>query len=679
MMIRSVAVLFLCLCVLTPLAPAEHEPFTRMDVFGLQYVQDPRISPDGQHVVYRRRAMDIMEDRRTSSLWLINTDGSGHIKLTSREEDETQPRWSPDGTRIAFVSRDETHGRQIFMHWVEEGVTTRLTQVERAPSGLAWSPDGRYIAFSSHVPESAPRLVSPPKKPDGANWAPQPRVETRLNYELNGRGTLEYGYSHLFVVNAEGGKARKVTSGDYHHSSAPAWTADGQRLIFSANRRDDYEHAHRDSELHSVDIETGEITQLTDRDGPNNTPVVSPDGRYVAYRGFEDQMQTYQLTRLFVMEVDGSNDREIETELDRSIADLAWDADGRGLYIQYEDHGNTKVGHVPLEGGEATVVAHNLGGASAGGRPYGGGDFTVSDGGLIAMNQTTPYHPGELGVIQRGWDELRMLTDLNGDLLGRRTLGEVEEVWYTSSVDGRDIHGWVVTPPDYDPDETYPLLVELHGGPINNYGDRFSAEVQLYASAGYIVFYPNYRGSTSYGEEFGNLLYHAFPGEDYYDVMSGVDYLIEQGIASEDQLFITGGSAGGTLTAWVIGKTDRFRAAAVQKPVINWISKTLAADNYYAYSDNRYPGWAWENPMEYWERSPISLVGDVETPSLVIVGDRDLRTPTWEARQWYNALKVRGVDAMYVELPGAWHNTVARPSQLIANVDHIVAWLDKYR
>ncbi len=672
-------VLLLVLFVAAPPLEGQDKPFSRMDVFDLEYVQDPRISPDGQQVVYRRRSMDIMEDRRLSHVWLINADGSGHMKLTGGQATESSPRWSPDGTRVAFVSRDPTSGSEIFVHWVEENRTTRVTRLERSPGNLSWSPDGRYIAFSMHVPEPAPRLVAPPRRPDGARWAAPPRVETRLNHEADRTGILEYGYSQLFVVSADGGGARQVTSGDYHHSRTPAWSADGKQLIFSANRRDDWEHEHRDSELFSVDLETGEISQLTDRYGPNHSPVVSPDGRQIAYLGYEDRVQTYQITRLYVMDIDGSNDREIETGLDRSIDDLAWDARGRGLYIQYEDRGNTKIGHTTLRG-QTSVVAHNLGGASAGGRPYGGGDFTVSRNGTIAMNQTRPYHPGELAIIRRGWDEPRMLTDLNGDLLGRRTMGEAREVWYTSSLDGRQIQGWVVTPPGYDPSRTYPLLVELHGGPINSYGDRFSAEVQLYAASGYIVFYPNYRGSTSYGEEFGNLLYHAFPGRgDYQDVMDGVDHLIEKGMTTDGQLFITGGSAGGTLTAWVIGKTHRFQAAAVQKPVMNWISKTLAADNYYAYADNRYPGWAWENPMEYWERSPISLVGDMETPTLVVVGERDLRTPTWEAKQLYNALKVRGVDAVYVVIPGAWHNTVNRPSQLIANVDHILAWFERYR
>jgi len=237
----------------------------------------------------------------------------------------------------------------------------------------------------------------------------------------------------------------------------------------------------------------------------------------------------------------------------------------------------------------------------------------------------------------------------------------------------------VVYPPNYDSNKKYPFLVENHGGPILNYGDRFSAEIQLYAAAGYVVFYPNPRGSTSYGEEFGNLLYNNYPGNDYTDVMDGVDHCIAKGIAHEDQLFVTGGSAGGIMSAWMIGKNDRFEAAVVAKPVMNWISKTLVADNYFAYKDYRYPGFPWENFESYWKFSPISLVGNIETPTMVMVGMNDLRTPPSEAKQLYHALKLRKIETVLVEIPDASHGIASRPSNLIAKVAHTLAWLNKYK
>ncbi len=678
-MLRTCSIAALVLLLTLPAALAQDlASFDRMDVFDLEWVEDPQISPDGDQVVYVRRGMDIMKDRRTSALWMMHADGTGHEKLTSRETDESSPRWSPDGTRIAFTSSTDDEGTEIFIHYVERHVTAKITQLEKSPSGITWSPDGRKLAFSKLVPESEPQLVSPPDAPEGAEWADPPRVETRLNHELDGVGILDYGFDHLFVVSAEGGTARQVTSGDYHHSSRPSWTPDGERLVFSANRHADWTHERRNTEVYSVSVDDGAITQLTDRFGPNHTPRVAPDGQTIAYLGFEDQIQTYQITNLYLMNRDGSNVREVDTGLDRSINDIAWDENGEGLYIQFDDEGNSKLGHITPDG-ELTEVASNMGGTSIG-RPYGGSaDFSVSDGGTIALNQTTPFYPAELGITARGQGEVELITDLNGDLLGRRDLGTVEEIRYESTEDGLDIHGWVLKPPNYDAEREYPLLVEIHGGPITNYGDRFAPEVLLYAAAGYVVFYPNFRGSTSYGEDFGNELYHNFSGGEYQDIIDGVDRLVDDGIVSEDSLYVTGGSAGGTSTAWIVGQTDRFQAAAVQKPVMNWISKTLAADNWYAYADYRYPGWTWENPMDYWEVSPISLVENVETPTLVILGAEDLRTPTWEAKQLFHALKQRRVDTAYVELPGSYHNMAARPSQLISKVDHILAWFERYR
>ena len=648
-----------------------------MDVFELEWAADPQISPDGSQIVYRRRGMDKMTDRRNSSLWIINTDGTEHMKLTQRENNESSPRWSPDGERIAFASSAKGNGSEIFIYWVASGKMARITQLDRSPSNISWSPDGSHLAFSMHVPESNPILVKPPKKPKGADWAEHPRVTKRLNHEADGVGYLEPGFSHLFVVPAEGGTARQITSGEYHHDSNPVWSSDSEALIFSANRHEDWEYDRRNSEIYSVDISDGSITALTDRNGPDYSPALSPDGNTIAYVGYDDRIQTYQVNKLYTMNLDGSGKKEIVTNLDRSISDIVWDKEGSGLYFMYDDEGNTKIGYSDLSG-NTTLVANDVGGTSVG-RPYGGGSFSVSDNDIIAMNQTTPYYPAELAVTEMGQSEATRITDLNGDLLGFRKLGTTEEIWYTSSVDGRDIQGWIVKPPFFDPDKTYPMIVENHGGPISNYGDRFSPEIQLLATEGYVVFYPNPRGSTGYGEEFGNLLYHNYPGNDYNDVMDGVDAVIKQGYVSGDSLYVTGGSAGGIMTAWIIGKNNRFRASAVVKPVMNWISKTLTADNYYGYAYYRYPGQPWENFEEYWKFSPISLVGNVETPTLVMVGTEDLRTPLFEAKQLYHALKLRKIETALVEIPGSSHFIANRPSQLITKIEHILAWFEKYR
>lgn len=664
-----------CLINMAALAQSVKPAFSRMDVFELEWVTSPQISPDGSMIVYERRGFDIMKDRSTSRLWLISADGQTHYKLTERDVNESSPQWSPDGSRIAFTSTTE-HGSEIYVYWMEHNKLACLTQLERSPSNLKWSPDGTQLAFSMLVPEKAPILVNAPSKPKGAEWAEHPRVTTRLKHESDGSGYIEPGYHHYFVIPAEGGTARQITRGDRMHRGEPLWTHEGDALIFSSNLNEDWEYDFRNSEIYKVNIADGEITALTDRNGPDESPALSPNGEQILYVGFDDKVQTYQVSKVYVMDADGANKKEVPVKLDRSVSNPVWSADGRGFYFQYDDKGNTKIGYSTLNG-NTSVVTGNLGGTSIG-RPYGGGSFTVSDNGSIVFTHTTPYHPSELAMVKRG-SEAALLTHLNQDLLHYRQLGEVEEIWYKSTVDDRDIQGWMVKPPSFDPNKKYPLLVENHGGPISNYGDRFSPEMQLLAADGYVVFYPNPRGSTSYGEEFGNLLYHDYPGDDYHDVMDGVDAMIEQGFISEDSLFVTGGSAGGIMSAWIIGKNNRFRAAAVVKPVMNWISKTLTADNYYGYANSRFPGQPWENIETYMKYSPVSLVGNIETPTLVMVGTADLRTPLSEAKQLYHALKIRKIETALVEIPGSYHNIANRPSQLITKIDHILAWFDKYR
>ncbi len=520
-------------------------------------------------------------------------------------------------------------------------------------------------------------MVKPPAKPNGAKWADAPRITTRLKHEADGSGYMEPGYAHLFVVPAEGGTPRQVTTGNYQHRTAPVWTKDGKQLIFSSNRSEDWEYDFRNSDLYSVSIDNGKVTPLTNRKGPDFDPAVSPDGKSIAYLGFDDKIQTYQITRLYVMNLDGTGSREINTNLDRDINAPGWDTDGKGIYFQYDEKGNTKIGYTTLTG-KTTNLTNNLGGDDPS-RPYGGGSYSAAGNGRIAFTHTTPEHPSELAILEKGSNKVSLLTALNSDLLDYRQLGQVEEIWYKSSVDKLDIQGWIVKPPYFEAGKKYPLIVENHGGPTANYGDRFSPEMQLLAAGGYVVFYPNPRGSTSYGEKFGNELYHNYPGNDYHDVMDGVDAVLKKGYIDETNLFVTGGSAGGIMTAWIIGKNNRFKAAVVVKPVMNWISKTLTADNYYGYADSRLPGQPWENIEAYMKFSPVSLVGNIQTPTMVMVGTLDMRTPLSEAKQLYHALKIRKIETALVEVPGSYHYIANRPSQLITKIDHILAWFDRYR
>ncbi|MCW8982117.1 MAG: S9 family peptidase [Altibacter sp.] len=651
--------------------------FDYLDVFQLEYAADPQISPDGDYVVYRRMGFDIMKDRSKGNLWLLSTDDRNiHHKLTANEGNESSAKWSPSGDRIAFVSSTDA-GSELYVYWTNTGAVAKLTQLENSPGSLTWSPDGKRIAFTMKVNAQPPVLAKMPPKPKDAKWAEAPRITDRLKHEADGAGYIKPGFTHIFTIPSEGGSPLQVTSGDFNHSGALSWTPDSQKILFSANRNTDWEYEFRNSEVYAVHTRTGVITQLTERSGPDGSPVVSPNGAYVAYTGFEDRVQAYQVQTLQLMQLDGSEKRTVSANLDRDVDAVVWASDSKGVYFMYNDLGLTKIAYMDLNGSVTDIVS-DVGGTTLG-RPYASGSFSVSEKGTIAYTRSRPDRPSDVAITGSKGKNARVLTDLNGDLLGYRTLGNVEEIWYISSIDGRKIQGWIVYPPNYRAGTKVPLLVENHGGPILNYGPHFSAEIQLYAAEGYAVFYPNPRGSTSYGEEFGNLLFNNYPGEDYNDVMDGVDELIKKGIADENRLYVTGGSAGGIMTAWIIGKNNRFKAAVVAKPVMNWISKTLTADNYYGYADSRYPGQPWENFENYWKFSPISLVGNVETPTMVMVGMNDLRTPPSEAKQLYHALKLRKIETVLVEIPEASHGIASRPSNLITKVAHTLAWFEKFK
>jgi dipeptidyl aminopeptidase/acylaminoacyl peptidase len=647
-----------------------------LDIFELEVADDPRISPDGSQVVYVRRGFDIMTDQGRSALWMVDADGSDHRALTDGNSDVSSPRWSPDGTRLIYVS-SEDGSSQVFVRWMDTGQVAELTNLTESPGSLTWSPDSRSIAMTMLVAEQQETFARMPQRPEGAEWTAPPIVIDRLRYRSDGSGYRPFGHTHVFVMPQEGGTPRQLTSGDFDHGGSLSWSPDSRAIVFSANR-DDPDFNVRNSDVFEVSVETGEMTQLTDRFGPDGSPVVSPDGSQIAYTGFDDEYQGYQVTRLYVMDRDGSGTRRL-TDLDRSIGSLNWAADGGGLYFQFDDEGVGKVGYVSLSG-DVETVAEGLGGVSTS-RPYSGGSYTVSTAGRVAFNHTSPDHPADVAVSDRRGGT-RRLTALNEDLLRHKNIAQVEEIWWESSYDGRRVQGWVATPPDFDPNREYPLLLEIHGGPFANYGPRFSIEVQLFAAAGYVVLYTNPRGSTSYGEEFGNLIHHAYPGYDYDDLMSGVDAVIDRGYIDEDNLMVTGGSGGGVLTAWIVGKTDRFKAAVSAKPVINWISFSLTSDGYSSYYQYWLPGPVWEegNLEHYWGRSPLSLVGNVTTPTMLITGELDLRTPMAESEQYYQALKLRGVPTQLVRVQDAYHGMAgSAPSNMVAKVANILEWFERYR
>ncbi len=676
--IRTLALLCAATVISTPVLakPADGPSpiFTGRDLFDLSAASDPQISPDGRTVAYVRRSADIMTDKARSSIWLVNVATGEQRPLAAGTGDHFNPRWSPDGRRLAYASTAEGGTPQLFVRWMDTGQTVRVTGLPDSPQALAWSPDGRRLAYLMNVPDEGPKLGSAPAKPEGATWAKPLEILDKVTYRADGAGYIKPGFDKIFIVDADGGAPRQLTFGAYH-DGAPEWTPDSRAILFSAVRKDDWEMTPLDSEIYRLDLGSGAITALTSRSGPDAAPEVSPDGRTIAYLGFDDHKKGFEQNNIYVMSIDGGAPRQIAPHLDRNIQQIEWAADGRSLYAAYEEAGSVTVSRIGLDG-SVRPIAHDLA-ASGYDRPYAGGDFSVSKSGAVAYNVSPYDRPTDLAISSGG--ARRQLTHLNELTLGAKNLGTLRTLDVTAP-DGGKVPSWILLPPTYKTGDRVPTILEIHGGPYAAYGPHFSTDYQQYAAAGYAVLYTNPRGSTGYGQAFADGIEKTYPDSDFADLMAAVDAAVASGMADPDNLFVTGGSGGGILTAWIIGKTNRFKAAAAQKPVINWTSMALTSDGTPFFAPYWMGSLPWENYQSYWARSPLSQMANVKTPTLVVVGAEDFRTPVSEAEQLYAALKLQRVPTTLVKVPDASHGGIAaRPSQSAAKASAIIAWFDRYR
>jgi dipeptidyl aminopeptidase/acylaminoacyl peptidase len=643
------------------------------DVFDLEYANQIDITDDGKTVYFVRNRMDIKTDRKVGNIWSVDYKTKQMQPLTSGVHMDYSPVLSPDGQRLAFISTRDGSS-QIYMKWLKTGAIAKISNLTSSPRAISWSPDSSQLVFSMFVPSKNTPPVNLPGKPKGATWAEPAKFIDEVYYRADGGGYSQKGFNQLFTLDANGGNAKQLTSDEFDNAGDVSFSKDGSLLYYSANRNKNGELKPTNSEVYKLNLNTLAIEAVTNRNGPDQQPKVSPDGRYLAYTGYDDKRTNYENTQLYIRDLKTGNTKSLTPNFDRSVGQIKWAANSKGVYFSFANEGQTTLAYQPRNG-KRKVITEQIG-SVAFGRPYSGGDFDVSSNGDIAFTLADTQRPADVASIKRG--KTQRLTTLNGDALDDKQLAKVEEIWLKSSHDQLPIQGWIAYPPGFDKSKKYPLVLEIHGGPVANYGPHFSAEVQLFAAKGNVVLYMNPRGSDSYGKEFAQTIHHNYPSNDFDDLMSGVDALIKKGFIDESKLFVTGGSGGGVLTAWIVGHTDRFAAAVVAKPVINWISFVLTADFYPFFADYWFPGKPWDHIAHYMKRSPISYVGNVTTPTMLLTGEADYRTPISETEQYYQALKLQGVDTAMVRIPDASHGITARPSNLMTKVAYIQWWFDKH-
>jgi dipeptidyl aminopeptidase/acylaminoacyl peptidase len=662
-----------------PMAAQEKSSDTLLTVnhyLDWEQVADPQLSPDGSQIIYTRRWVNKLEDRWDSALWIMNADGSKNRFLAKG----SSARWSPDGTRILYTNEGEPKGNQIFVRWMDaEGATSQITRLTESPGNVRWAPDGKSVAFTSIVRDTSRWRISLPQAPEGAKWTAAPRVVDRLHYRADGRGFLEDGFYHLFIVPADGGTPRQLTSGDWHFgfsSELPGganydWTPDSKALVFDALKDPNADYRNRgEAYVYSVDVASGAIRQLITKKGLWVNPKVSPDGRSVAFVGHDYTTKTYKTNELFVMGIDGSGVQQISGELDRDVGGLQWAPDGTGIYFAAGDRGTSNVYFASARGGggarKLTDGTHML-------------SLSSLDRNLNAVGtRSDPDEPGDVVRYNlRRFQSTTRLTAVNDEILAGKRLASVEEVWYTST-SGTRVQGWVVKPHGFDPKKKYPLIMEIHGGPHGMYNVGFSYMYQNFAANGYVVLYTNPRGSTGYGTPFGAAISQAYPSVDYDDLMAGVDTVVARGYVDTERMYVGGCSGGGVLSSWVIGHTNRFAAAAVRCPVINWISMAGQTD-IPLFTFNWFEKPFWEDPLPWLKQSSLMYVGSVTTPTVVMTGELDLRTPMPQSEEYYAALKMKGVETVLLRFNGEYHGTGSKPSNFMRTQLYMMSWYGKHK
>jgi dipeptidyl aminopeptidase/acylaminoacyl peptidase len=668
------------------------------------------MSPDGKQVAFVRVIVNKKHDGYETALWVVPTSGTDAPRPLTMGMHDAAPRWSPDGRQIAFVRMLEEEGKpqpgQIFLLSMSGGEPRQITKLPKGAAAPEWSPDGTHLAFTSTtIQKDFDKPTPPPENDPAAEQKARKsdvRVITKAVYRANGGGYLDASrHSAIWTVSVDqDSKPQRVTKGDFDVTLS-GWSHDGREIYFTSTRVEEpyYDAPHRELyHVAAVSTDTGpDPAELTHMDGTIGEVAIAPDGHELAFNAtghIRNQPRSYEQPDLFVAPLPGGRPRNLTIDFDYDIGGgLTGDQHApRGAQpsapIWLDTH---RVLTVAAREGRANLVTINADTAAV--TPLTTGDrdviaFTAShDASRIVALVSTPMSIGDLFLVDPKSGALTRLTDINKLLMSELHLTPPEELTYTS-FDGKKIQAWVQKPPDFDSgDKTngtsakkYPLILNIHGGPHAAYGYTFVHEMQLMAARGYVVLYPNPRGSTSYGQEFGNIIQYHYPGDDYKDLMAGVDELIKQGYIDDKRLGVTGGSGGGLLTNWVVTQTPRFAAAVSQRSISDWAGFWYTAD-FTLFQKTWFKGAPWEAPDDFASRSPITYVTKIKTPMMFIEGEQDFRTPPADGgEQLFRALKYMHIPTAMVQFPGESHelSRSGQPWHRVERLQHIIGWFDKY-